>query len=186
MKSPGYVIVRIAGFGCRLDAGEGRRAAKTWNHDMAELELNRDTIQFIIDKAHEFHAREDVTFPDEPEAVDEEWVKQVATDFGEDPYYQELKSTIEDLEPDQQVSLVSLMWVGRGDYSLDEWDEAIEYAEPQCQGGKQSRDPCFIPGFHRNQRNARAQQQFEIMTIVRHRRLSSSMVVSTKLLRRVG
>ncbi len=96
---------------------------------MAELDLNRDTIRFIIDKAHEFHAREDVTFPDEPEAVDEEWVKQVASDFGADPYYQELKSTIEDLEPDQQVSLVSLMWVGRGDYSLDEWDEAIEYAE---------------------------------------------------------
>ena len=96
---------------------------------MAELELNRDTIQFIIDKAHEFHARDDVTFPDEPQAVDEVWVKQVATDFGDDPYYQELKSTIEDLEPDQQVSLVSLMWLGRGDYSLDEWDEAIEYAE---------------------------------------------------------
>jgi len=96
---------------------------------MVELELNRDTIQFIIDKAHEFHARDDVTFPDEPQAVDEEWVKQVATDFGDDPYYQELKSTIEDLEPDQQVSLVSLMWLGRGDYSLDEWDEAIEYGE---------------------------------------------------------
>lgn len=96
---------------------------------MPELDLNRDTIRFIIDKAHEFHSREDVMFPDEPEAVNEEWVKQVATDFGDDPYYLELKSTIEDLEPDQQVSLVALMWVGRGDYSLEEWDEAIEFAE---------------------------------------------------------
>jgi Protein of unknown function (DUF3775) len=96
---------------------------------MAELDLNRDTVRFIIDKAHEFHAREDVTFPDEPASIDEEWSKQVATDYGDDPYYQELKSTIDDLEPDQQVSLVSLMWLGRGDYSIDEWEEALDYAE---------------------------------------------------------
>jgi hypothetical protein len=25
--------------------------------------------------------------------------------------------------------LVALMWVGRGDYSLEEWDEALKFAE---------------------------------------------------------
>ena len=54
---------------------------------------------------------------------------QFATDFGNDPYYQELKTTIDDLEPDQQMTLVALMWVGRGDYALDEWGEAMEFAE---------------------------------------------------------
>ena len=96
---------------------------------MAELELNRDTVQFIIDKAHEFHSREEVTFPDEPESADEDWLQQVSTDYSGDPYYQELKNTIEDLEPDQQIMLVSLMWVGRGDYSIDEWDDALKFAE---------------------------------------------------------
>lgn len=91
---------------------------------MTEVDLNRDTIQFLIDKAHEFHTREDVTFDEEPEAADEDWAQQVSADYGEDPYYQELKSTIEDLEPDQQISLVALMWVGRGDFSMDEWHEA--------------------------------------------------------------
>ncbi len=38
---------------------------------MTEFELNRDTVQFIIDKAHEFHARDDVTFAEEPEIADE-------------------------------------------------------------------------------------------------------------------
>jgi hypothetical protein len=96
---------------------------------MTELDLNRETVQFIIDKAHEFHARDDVTFADEPDAADEFWSRQVTADYGGDPYYQELKTTINDLEPDQQISLVALMWVGRGDFSITEWSDALESAE---------------------------------------------------------
>jgi hypothetical protein len=96
---------------------------------MTELELNRDTVRFVIDKAHEFHSREEVTFPDEPESSKEDWVQQVATDYSDDPYYQELKNLIDDLEPDQQVTLVALMWVGRGDYLFAEWADALKFAE---------------------------------------------------------
>ncbi len=96
---------------------------------MPELELNRDTIRFVIDTAREFHAREEIIFPEEPENANEDLALQVSTDFGDDPYYQEMKSTINDLEPDQQVSLVALMWVGRGDYSLKEWGDALRHAE---------------------------------------------------------
>jgi hypothetical protein len=95
---------------------------------MTEFELNRDTVQFIIDKAHEFHARDDVTFSEEPEVADEFWSSQVTADFGGDVYYRELKTTINDLEPDQQVSLVALMWLGRGDFSIKEWSEALRNA----------------------------------------------------------
>jgi hypothetical protein len=53
----------------------------------------------------------------------------VSTSFASDPYYQEIKTTVEDLEPDQQMTLVALMWVGRGDFSMDEWDDALKEAE---------------------------------------------------------
>ena len=98
---------------------------------MPSLELNPEIVRFIIDKVREFHSREDVTFPEEneAEAINEDLAQQVATDFAGDPYYQELSTTIDDLEPDQQMTLVALMWVGRGDYSLGEWEEALEYAE---------------------------------------------------------
>ena len=96
---------------------------------MTEFDLNKDTVQFIIDKAHEFHARDDVTFPEEPEVADEYWSSQVVADFGHDVYYQELKTTINDLEPDQQISLVALMWVGRGDFMIGEWTDALQSAE---------------------------------------------------------
>lgn len=96
---------------------------------MAEFELNRDTVQFIIDKAHEFHATESMTFPEEPEIADEYWSRQMTADYGHDPYYKDLKTMIDDLEPDQQISLVALMWLGRGDFSMDEWDKALQHAE---------------------------------------------------------
>ncbi|MBT8079720.1 MAG: DUF3775 domain-containing protein [Gammaproteobacteria bacterium] len=95
---------------------------------MQELELNRDTVNFIIDKAHEFHGREDVTFPAEPLTANLSTARQLMQNHGGDPYYQELKNIIEDLEPDQQISLVSLMWIGRGDYSVDEFGDALGHA----------------------------------------------------------
>lgn len=101
----------------------------TDDEDELELDLNRETVRFIIDKAHEFHVQESVTFPEEPLSPSDDWARQVLADHGDDPTFQELKSTIEDLEPDQQVTLVALMWVGRGDFTLDEWDDAIERAQ---------------------------------------------------------
>ena len=98
---------------------------------MPELDLNTETVRNIINKVHAFHAQDDVSLPDENEheVINEDLLMQFATDFGGDAYYQELKSTIDDLEPDQQMTLVALMWLGRGDYSLEEWEEAMDFAE---------------------------------------------------------
>ena len=98
---------------------------------MPSLDLNPEIVRFIIDKVHEFHSREDVTFPEENEveAVNEDLADQFATDYAGDPYYQDLTTTIDDREPDQQMMLVALMWVGRGDYLLEEWNEALKFAE---------------------------------------------------------
>lgn len=93
------------------------------------MDPNPETVQFTIDKAREFHVKEDVTIPEEPLSPSEDWARQVLADHADDPSYREVKATIDDLEPDQQVTLVALMWLGRGDYSADEWDDAIEVAQ---------------------------------------------------------
>ena len=75
------------------------------------LEINPETVRFIIERAHEFQ----MLGQSEGDVPLEE----------RDPAFAELKTTIDDLEPDQQVSLVGLMWLGRGDYTLDEWDKVL-------------------------------------------------------------
>jgi hypothetical protein len=76
-----------------------------------------ETVRFIIDKAHEFQMLGADADDDSGE--------------GADPTYAELKATINDLEPDQQISLVGLMWLGRGDYAAEEWHRALKDARDQ-------------------------------------------------------
>lgn len=92
------------------------------------MDLNPETICYIIDKAHEFHVKEGVSIPEPPSSPTEDWAIQVLADHEDDMTYQELVSIINDLEPDQQVQLVALMWVGRGDFEVDDWDNAVEAA----------------------------------------------------------
>ena len=95
---------------------------------MPELELNTDTVCFLIDKAREFHAKEAVVIPDTPGSPTEDWALQVLADHADDPTYREFRTTVNDLEPDQQQQLVALLWLGRGDYDSAEWDEALAEA----------------------------------------------------------
>ena len=75
------------------------------------LDLNPETVRLIIDKAQSFQMLGHGDSGDRPD--------------GWDPSYAELKATIDDLEPDQQISLVGLMWLGRGDYGPAEWERAL-------------------------------------------------------------
>jgi len=92
------------------------------------LDLNPDTVRFIVDKARAFHVKEAVTIPEEPLSPSDDWAQQILADHIDDPVFQELETTINDLEPDQQVSLVALMWLGRGDFAMDEWTDALRQA----------------------------------------------------------
>ena len=100
---------------------------------MPELDLNPDIVRSVIDTVHEFHAGDDVNLrgDEDDNDIDDDLLAQFADDYSDDPYYEQLTSVINDLEPDQQWSLVALMWLGRGDYSVDEWTDALEQAKDQ-------------------------------------------------------
>jgi hypothetical protein len=42
----------------------------------------------------------------------------------DDPVFSELRQFIEALDEDQQIDLVTLAWIGRGDYAASEWESA--------------------------------------------------------------
>lgn len=93
------------------------------------LALNPETVCFLINKAKEFHAKEEVVIPDEPLSPSEDWARQVLADHADDLSYQEFGDAINDLEPDQQFAIIALMWLGRGDYSVEQWDTALSDAK---------------------------------------------------------
>lgn len=93
-----------------------------------ELELNSETVLNIIDKAHQFHMKETLIASDESVGVPGAGMRTMPSGPSEDPIYRELKYIIDELEPDQQQMLVALMWIGRGDFGVAEWSEALAHA----------------------------------------------------------
>lgn len=93
------------------------------------LDLNPEIVCFIIDRAHAFQAKEQVVIPEDPTNPGDDWGQQILADHGSDLTYLELKSTIDDLEPDQQVTLIALMWLGRGDYDVKDWESVVRDAQ---------------------------------------------------------
>jgi hypothetical protein len=92
------------------------------------LGINPETVCFVISRGREFHAKEEVVLPDTPDSPSEDWALQVLADHAGDDSLREVRGVIDELEPEQQVALVALMWVGRGDYDSSEWDSALEEA----------------------------------------------------------
>ncbi|WP_455379762.1 DUF3775 domain-containing protein [Acidihalobacter prosperus] len=95
------------------------------------LEINTETVCFIISKANAFQAKEEVVIPEEPLSPTDDWSRQVLADHVDDYTFQETKSVIHDLSIEEQISLVTLMWIGRGDFSKDEWDIAYQTARDE-------------------------------------------------------
>ncbi|ARG98309.1 DUF3775 domain-containing protein [Legionella micdadei] len=48
-----------------------------------------------------------------------------------DPEYQNMLTTINNLPPNQQATLVALMYLGHGDFKKNEWNEAFNIAQNQ-------------------------------------------------------
>jgi len=92
------------------------------------LEVNTDQIFRLIDLAREFHADQEVALEEDPESFDEDWESHELAEYAGNPLLEEFRSAVDELNPDEQQQVVALMWVGRGDYEVEEWDEALEYA----------------------------------------------------------
>ncbi len=95
------------------------------------LNLGIETVCFVIAKTREFQAKEQVVIPDSDAGSSDDWALQILADHRNDMSVQELQAAISDLDPDLQVELIALMWLGRGDYSIEEWDNILADAQDQ-------------------------------------------------------
>ena len=60
------------------------------------------------------------------------WLPHSSSNAG-DSVTQELTSAINDLSDDERVDLVALMWLGRGDYTSDDWPGVRQEAARQLE-----------------------------------------------------
>jgi hypothetical protein len=94
-----------------------------------ELSISTENVCFIIIKARQFEAKEDASAPDESSNPSDDRMVEVLENRRDDPVYDELLSFINGLGEDEQIDLVTLTWLGRGDAGVEEWDDLRAQAE---------------------------------------------------------
>lgn len=87
-----------------------------------ELDINPDDFCQLIQLARDFHAQEAVVLPDETPDQDLDMSGVAAEGPPTHPVRAEFRTIIADLEPRQQLELVALLRLGRGDFTVDDWD----------------------------------------------------------------
>ena len=87
------------------------------------LSISTEKVCFVVVKAREFDVKDvDTTLDDGSNPTDDRMI-EVLEDRPDDPVIQELVAFIETMSEDEQVDLVTLAWLGRGDGALEEWAE---------------------------------------------------------------
>src|SRR5262249_14601015 len=90
--------------------------------------ISPEKVCFVIIKAREFDVKDVVTDPNSSSNGADDAMLSVLEDHPDDPTYEELCSYINTLTEDEQVDLVALTWLGRGDGDGDDWDDLREEA----------------------------------------------------------
>ena len=89
---------------------------------MPELSISTEQIGFLILKAREFDAKEGVSDPDEGSNATDDRMIDVLEDNADDPVVREIVGFVDALSIDEQIDLVTLVRLGRGDGTADDWD----------------------------------------------------------------
>ena len=86
-----------------------------------DLSISPEKLCFIIAKAREFDVKDVVTDPGNSSNATDDAMLSVLEDHPDDPVMQELIGFIRALTEDEQIDLVALTWLGRGDGTIDDW-----------------------------------------------------------------
>jgi uncharacterized protein DUF3775 len=89
--------------------------------DLPDLSISAEKLCFIIAKAREFDVKDVVTDPDDSSNPTDDANLAVLEDHKDDPVVQELTAVINAMSVDEQVDLVALTWLGRGDGNIEDW-----------------------------------------------------------------
>jgi len=91
--------------------------------ELPTLSISPEKAYFIVAKARQFEAKDGVTDPESGSNASDDGMRSVLEDRTDDPVLTELVNFIHDLNDDEQIDLVALTWLGRGDGDIDIWDE---------------------------------------------------------------
>jgi hypothetical protein len=100
--------------------------------DGIDLGISLQIVATVVDLAHALQETEEAALgdDDEDEPLDSDEDDEVSEEM--------LTDYIDELNEEEQVALIALAWVGRGDYEPEEWEDAVKLATERNAGGSAS------------------------------------------------
>jgi hypothetical protein len=87
------------------------------------LSISTEKVCQIVLKARQFDVKDVASDVDSGSNPTDDGMVDVLEDNNQDPVFRELVAFIGGLSEDEQIDLVALAWLGRGDDTIDEWDK---------------------------------------------------------------
>jgi hypothetical protein len=94
--------------------------------DVPELGISTETVCWVIARARAFDAKEAGDGDADPDEDDPE--AHLLEEEG-DTIAEELRDAIGEMNEDEQAALIALAWIGRGEFDVSEWGEAVRTAK---------------------------------------------------------
>jgi hypothetical protein len=109
---------------------------------MPELRISIEKVCAFIEAAREVAGKVPPTTGDRTTTGDDSKLVTIEDYPGEDGRRREIVEFIAGLNVEEQVDLLALIFVGRGDYDIAEWEDALDTARTEIA----DRDPDFMIG----------------------------------------
>ena len=106
------------------------------------LTIPLERLAYIIEKAREFDAESAPVNENRGADGDDEEIVEILDETRSNPTYQEFVGAINSLNDDERDEIVALTWLGRGDFSKDEWRNAKAAAHERHNG----REAAYLAG----------------------------------------
>lgn len=106
------------------------------------LAIASDMVCHIIVKAREFDVQDVETDPESGSNPSDDGAAAILETHDDDPTRAELIAFIEALDEDEQVELVALLWLGRGDGDLEDWEDL----RSQARDARNERTSTYLLG----------------------------------------
>ena len=101
---------------------------------MQELSISSEYMRRILEKLRAVMGREGEVMPDLGGNASDDAGPATLQETSGDLLLKELREEIKAMDVDHKHELVALMWVGRGDFVEEEWQEALALAEERHDG----------------------------------------------------
>jgi hypothetical protein len=114
---------------------------------MPELRISTEKVCAFIEAAREVAGKVASTAGDHTTTGDDSELETLVDEPGQDLYEgderrSQMVEFVAGLNVEEQTDLLALIWVGRGDYDIAEWDDALAEAEARIA----ARDPDYMIG----------------------------------------